>query len=108
MGGIFARFFAWFFGSPRVPPIEGAFAKESGFVKGQVEVGGATWPFDVTFKIDTGSCWTVLLDKDFVNACKALGWKLYTDPDILNWIRVRPNLFKNIGPAYTGSCPIGS
>jgi len=94
-------------GRRRVPPIEGAFSHQSGYVKGQV-LSGPGWRFDVTFKIDTGSTWTVLLDNDFLNACKALGWTPHTDPDILNWIRVRPNLFQNIGSANTVGGPTDS
>jgi len=81
--------------------VEGFFENSKGLVKGQVGIYGARWLVDVTFLVDTGSSFTLLLDKDFLSACGALGWAPYNDPDILNWIYTQPDIFKRIGRAKT-------
>lgn len=89
------------FMKPRPPEIHADFVTGNGYVKCQVEIEDGKWLFDATFQIDTASYCTILLDTDFIYACKALDWTEHRDPDILNWIRTRPHLFQNDGRANT-------
>ena len=84
-----------------MPKVNGFFERSMGLVRGQVAISGALRLVNVTFMIDTGASYTLLLDKDFLYACRALGWAPYKDPEVLIWIRTQPDVFECIGKAKT-------
>jgi hypothetical protein len=83
--------------------------REYGYVNGRVRVSSDFPPyrafeFKFEFKIDTGACWTILFDNDFLCVCGAMGWTSYRNPDIINWIRLNPYFEEEGNGVY---CPAG-
>jgi len=85
-----------------MPSVKGFFLGKWGIVRAQVGVvtvfSTGRW-LDVMFKIDTGSSTTLLMDNDFLQICRALGWSFYDYPDLLNWIVIHPSTFEDAGTA---------
>ena len=74
----------------------------AGLAWGRVAVPGAVSDLPVVFKIDTGSPFTILLDKDFLDVVQAITGP--TGPRSIDeavlWVRARPWLFKYAGRAW--------
>jgi len=82
-----------------------SFTGPYGLVKGRVRIPSDALPDLIfRFKIDTGACWTLLFDNDFLSVCGALGWTSYRNPDIINWIRLNPQFEEETDEVY---CPGG-
>ena len=81
------------------------FTGKFGEVEGRIHIIGQklTRP-NFRFRIDTGSWWTLLMDKDFEDICLQLGWVSHIYPDIMNWIFLQKHYFLDEGYA---SCIAG-
>lgn len=69
-------------------------------VQGRVFISILKTEINVKFKIDTGSPLTLLLDKDFLSACGALGWAPYRNDNVLQWILTLPHIFTRLKKSY--------
>ena len=68
-----------------------------GFVRGRVGILWARSLLDITFAVDTGSPYTLLLDHDFMAALTALGCPFRLP--VFQWLRMRSDLFRPLSPA---------
>lgn len=81
-----------------MPRVRGFFDNQGfGTVVARMVIFNAAQEFAATFRIDTASYWTLLVDYDFLFACHLLGWDPTQVPDLLNWIRMQPDTFTHIG-----------
>jgi len=92
-----------------MPKIKQRFSGHYGHVNGLVRISGdfppySCFEFKFEFKIDTGACWTLLFDNDFLYVCGVMGWTSYRNPDIINWIRLSPYFEEEKDKVY---CPVG-